>query len=1245
MASNALEYAKQKRALLLKQKQEQEYVQEPEPEFEHIDVPKQTRDVPKQAKQVKKESLAFLFKSNEPKAQKKYDHVLIKRTVKPVKTENVLQYIEAPDTDNGSIRYYYPNHDDIEKYNLPLTKRPWVQKVNGKTVTGKRAYEDPLLYTPGQIYDYVQKTYIDHFENKGIESPFTFTPDNIHRSYEEICSRDEFKLQPHQKFAGAHMSNMTDFPSLLVYHRLGSGKTCTSIIIAESNKGSYINNGNFKKREGSKIPQKYKGDHVSNDICNITVVVPKQTKNQYLEEIRGAIEDGEIRSCTSACIYMEDGTDDSDYPKMRQLYTGNIDPKTGKPHSKDLMQLRKYDAQLNDLDNILQELSIEYGRSSNKNDQIQIQLRMGTYAKEKNKIINEHKKLAANIDKNIEKIYIITSQETFLNRITSKKTTKGYTTSSNLLDVPDNRKGNNGLPHPDCFHSDKAVLIIDEVQKITREGGTNYLRLHDTLLINARDRITGEPRMKVILLTATPIFDNPHEASLMLNFQRPRIPFPLFKQTFDDSFIHYDRETGVQKIKNKICYQYLFSGYVSYSQGANPKGFPLRRNILTFHKLENYQFNGYKDVLIREIDKDITNNKIDTKTHSAFFENIYKTGGSSSEQGTYMHSRQLCNIYLPKSKRKPVIHDSHDNDKEERAGEGELAEFIEKMKLLQKDKIMEQYAKYSTKFHYVIEKILESSKTQEGPIFVYCEWIYYGILAMSEILKLLGWTFLDKFDYDTSTKKFAIWSPGALGKMGIMKDEEYTAKLLKYFNDKRNADGSLCKVIFTTVTEGISLRRVSQMHITSPWWNEARTEQIIGRGIRFCSHADLDISKQYVDVYYHCSILPTFSDYSIHKVLDAEIIEVTKFSNFKDLARLTYEQLIFITARRKTSINNQFEVAIKETAVDFQLNSNSNLLRFEEVHNEFLKIKKSGGVYHYVKDNERILYSRGEDKYYHYNLMNHELRELKYELTGTDKKLVWPMLKAVVSNHVLDPENTWNQYESSIIVNDLNEEMVSFVVAEKLKSFNNDPNIRDKNFKQLMKYAISQGEDKNVWKYFNDQRIKTKMFSMLSSVYRLQDSEHSDHLINNFNNDILSNLGPNPKIRAKIISGNAEKDLTMLLSEVTREIADKRGLDKQTRYELLTLSHSIKKTSERMIEKKPITNQQVGVKEERMKRLFFNVDEGTTNQIIDKLVNDFNINRDEISNMGANDIILLYNTITADIRENTNQTKNKKKGR
>ena len=63
---------------------------------------------------------------------------------------------------------------------------------------------------------------------------------------EKMCGAD-FELMPHQLFVKNFLSFQTPYNSLLLYHGLGSGKTCSSIGIAEEMR-KYMNQVGIKQR-------------------------------------------------------------------------------------------------------------------------------------------------------------------------------------------------------------------------------------------------------------------------------------------------------------------------------------------------------------------------------------------------------------------------------------------------------------------------------------------------------------------------------------------------------------------------------------------------------------------------------------------------------------------------------------------------------------------------------------------------------------------------------------------------------------------------------------------------------------------------------------------------------------------------------------------------------------------------------------------------------------------------------------
>ena len=74
---------------------------------------------------------------------------------------------------------------------------------------------------------------------------------------------------------------------------------------------------------------------------------------------------------------------------------------------------------------------------------------------------------------------------------------------------------------------------------------------------------------------------------------------------------------------------------------------------------------------------------------------------------------------------------------------------------------------------------------------------------------------------------------------------------LKAVTDVGNANGEKVKVIIVSRagSEGLDFQNIRQMHILDPWYNMNRSEQIIGRAVRSKSHCMLPYAKRNVEIY------------------------------------------------------------------------------------------------------------------------------------------------------------------------------------------------------------------------------------------------------------------------------------------------------------------------------------------------------------------------------------------------------------
>ena len=145
----------------------------------------------------------------------------------------------------------------------------------------------------------------------------------------------------------------------------------------------------------------------------------------------------------------------------------------------------------------------------------------------------------------------------------------------------------------------------------------------------------------------------------------------------------------------------------------------------------------------------------------------------------------------------------------------------------------------------------------------------------------------------------------------------------KYNN---NNMGEVIKVFMITSSgsEGINLRNTRYVHIMEPYWHPVRTEQVIGRARRICSHKDLPLALQTVEVFIYLMI------FSEAQLKSDEAIELKR----KDLSKavpkfpITSDQYLFEISEIKAGLTAQLTDAIKETAFDCYIYSNGKCVNF-----------------------------------------------------------------------------------------------------------------------------------------------------------------------------------------------------------------------------------------------------------------------------------------------------------------------------
>jgi len=340
-----------------------------------------------------------------------------------------------------------------------------------------------------------------------------------------------------------------------------------------------------------------------------------------------------------------------------------------------------------------------------------------------------------------------------------------------------------------------SLLIIDEIQNLISETGSYYTELKK--IIKKSDNT-----LRIVLLSATPMFDKPSEIALTINLLKPVQKLPT-GVNFEKTFIKKTKKGDEYAFtaKNLDKFEKLIKGYISYYRGAPPYTFPSMTVKYVRCEMGNFQYSAYKSVLNNEggypakVKKRLVN--VDNLPNNFFI-------------GT----RYVSNVVFPNK----LV-----DDKGFKSFEGNA--------------ILKNLKKYSTKFSKIMKKL-----KSRGKHFLYSAFKEYaGIKSMARVLDTFGYK--NYVIHGPGKKRYAIWSG----------DEDTSVKdeIRNVFNNINNLNGEKIKIILgsPSIKEGVSLKAVRYVHIVETYWNQSRIDQIIGRASRFCSHQDLPEEMRNVKVY------------------------------------------------------------------------------------------------------------------------------------------------------------------------------------------------------------------------------------------------------------------------------------------------------------------------------------------------------------------------------------------------------------
>lgn len=400
---------------------------------------------------------------------------------------------------------------------------------------------------------------------------------------------------------------------------------------------------------------------------------------------------------------------------------------------------------------------------------------------------------------------------------------QGYTSFGNR--ITDVQLGKRQADMDAWIHEtfDNRLIIVDEAHNLRESDETGAV---EKIVSAALKRIVQTANgVTLVLLTATPMYDTFDE---ILDY------FNLFlwnsrKQDVNTSVKKRDIFTDAGDFVSPTAesqFRTLCENYVSFVRGENPFTFPFRLpppDNMIAKPDRTHDSNGKKISVQR---KYLT---LTAAPLSQFQESIVK----DLRLKALAEPRVVC-VY-PENKNFGETFKKEDG---KYIYNGE--QFLSPSKV----------ATYSAKFASILKCIQES----KGVVFVYSNLVESGAQLFSMCLEEHG--FKSAIGSALLGATSGEVPAGSKGQYALFTSETTDAdikKTLARLRRRENANGDEIRIIVASpkVSEGVDFRYVRQIHVLDPWFNMSRIEQVVGRGMRTCSHSLLPFEEQNCTVYLH----------------------------------------------------------------------------------------------------------------------------------------------------------------------------------------------------------------------------------------------------------------------------------------------------------------------------------------------------------------------------------------------------------
>ena len=779
------------------------------------------------------------------------------------------KYINDNDKNECNKNMYSKKCNDIIN-NLEIKEREELLNINDKDFLYPNLNDKNFNIKISE-----KKEFIDTSYDGTLQSDF--------KKYADILSNADFELSNHQLFVKNFLSYNTPYNSLLLYHGLGTGKTCSSIGICEEYR-DYLKQTGINKRI----------------IIVASPNVQDNFKLQLFDERKLEFIDGlwNIKSC------------------IGNKFLKEINPTNMKGLTKE-----KIITQIKTLINTYY-LFLGYIEFSNFIEKVQ------GNNKNKNSKITETTKIK-NLNQYFSKGLIVIDE---VHNIRNTEENKIKIVADNVLKLITSANDVRLLllTATPMYNSYKEIIWLLNLMNINDKRG--YIQTKDIFDTDGnfkKDKEGNEIGKELLIRKSTGYIS-------FVRGENPYIfPFRIYPNEFSventlDVISYPKYQINGKKIINEINYLHLYLNKIGNYQKLGYKIIVdnMKKKYKNFKELKSFNYTLlqlpiealniiYPIENLNELSNNLdSSSSLPSSLPSSIPSSISSSSNNSSSSfyigGINSNERNIDEIN--DNKKENIIIDTYGltgknglkkiMNFEESINPSVKGNFEYKQttlnnygKIFSKDEI----GKYSCKIKTICNSIVsDTGIVSDGIILIYSQYIDSGIIPLALALEEMGITrygdnkslFKQKptKDVDVYTMKpitdFKTQNPAKYIMItGDIRLSPNNDKDIKEATKLNNINGEKIKIILISKagSEGIDLKFIRQIHIIDPWYNMNRIEQIIGRGVRNLSHKDLPFEKRNVQIFLHGTILDDNSeeetiDLYIYRIAELKSIQIGKIS-------------------------------------------------------------------------------------------------------------------------------------------------------------------------------------------------------------------------------------------------------------------------------------------------------------------------------------------------------------------------------